>query len=113
VWSSAKKLWPSSWKKPGRVTGGSTFGTLRKHTRIGVSGRTVYPKRLGRSLSGRGLKKLLTPDTPTKKDEIDRQRKLVEEAMARFPSDVNEQIRFTGMKKSTFYNRRRELLHAG
>jgi hypothetical protein len=59
------------------------------------------------------LKKLLTPELPSKKDEIDRQRKLVEEAMTRFHSDVNEQIRFTGMKKSTFYNRRRELLHAG
>lgn len=59
------------------------------------------------------LKKMLTPKLPSKKDEIDRQRKLVEDAMARFPSDVNEQIRFAGMKKSTFYNRRRELLHAG
>lgn len=59
------------------------------------------------------LKKLLTPELPSKKDEIDRQRKLVEEAMTRFPTDLSEQIRFAGMKKSTFYNRRRELLHAG
>ena len=59
------------------------------------------------------LKKLLTTEIPSKKDEIDRQRKLVEEAMARFPADANEQIRFSGLKKSTFYNRRRELLQGG
>lgn len=59
------------------------------------------------------LKKLLTPEIPSKQDEIDRHRKLVEEAMARFPTDVNEQIRFTGLRKSTYYNRRREVLHAG
>jgi Cdc6-like AAA superfamily ATPase len=55
------------------------------------------------------LKKWLTPEIPSKAEEIDQQRILVEEAMARFPSDVTEQIRYTGMKKSTFYKRKREV----
>lgn len=45
----------------------------------------------------------------SKKDDIECQRKSVAEAISRFPNDVVRQMEFSGLRKSTFYKRRREL----
>jgi hypothetical protein len=45
----------------------------------------------------------------SKKEDIARQREQVAEAIKLFPGDVDKQMDFTGLKKSTFYKRRREV----
>jgi hypothetical protein len=58
------------------------------------------------------LKKLASePLVPrTKKDEIDLQRQKVRDALKRFPNDTPAQIAASGLKSSTFYARRKEVI---
>ena len=60
------------------------------------------------------LKKMLlgSPKPITKSQEIEEQRKKVKDALDRCPNDRNRQIEFTGLGKSTFYKRLRELVSA-
>lgn len=46
----------------------------------------------------------------SKRDDIDLQKQKVREAMQRFPNDRQAQIDSSGLKQSTFYNRRKEVL---
>lgn len=57
------------------------------------------------------LKKMLfgSPKPLTKAEEIEEQRRKVKDALNRFPNDRRRQIEFTGLGKSTFYKRQREL----
>lgn len=45
----------------------------------------------------------------SKREDIALQRQKVREAMRKFPDDTNAQIEATGLKQSTFYNRRKEV----
>lgn len=45
----------------------------------------------------------------SKADEIDQQRVRVQDAIRKFPNDRQKQIEFTGLGKSTFYKRLREI----
>jgi hypothetical protein len=58
------------------------------------------------------LKKLASePVVPqTKQDEIDLQRQNVRDALKRFPNDTRAQITASGLKSSTFYARRKEVI---
>lgn len=57
------------------------------------------------------LRKLMAkPATPiSKAEEIEMQKQNVTQALKEFPNDRNRQIEFTGLKKSTFYKRLREI----
>lgn len=46
----------------------------------------------------------------SKKEEIENQRQLVRQAIQQFPDDTHAQLSATGLKKSTFYSRRKEVL---
>jgi hypothetical protein len=48
----------------------------------------------------------------SKKEDIARQREQVAEALKHFPGDVDKQMEFSGLKKSTFYKRRKEVERA-
>jgi hypothetical protein len=48
----------------------------------------------------------------SKKEDIARQRKQVAEALKLLPGDVDKQMEFSGLKKSTFYKRRKEVKRA-
>lgn len=50
-----------------------------------------------------------TPKLLSKADEIDQQRTKVQDAKRKFPNDRPKQIEFTGLGKSTFYKRLKEL----
>ncbi len=60
------------------------------------------------------LNKMMHEPKPSlsKVDEIEEQKRRVKDAMEQFPNDRKKQIEITGLGKSTFYNRRRELLMA-
>lgn len=45
----------------------------------------------------------------SKKEDLAQQRERVAEALTLFPGDVDKQMEFTGLRKSTFYKRRREV----
>jgi hypothetical protein len=49
----------------------------------------------------------------SKQEDIAQQREKVKEAMKLFPNDTNKQIEFSGLKKTTFYERRKEIKRAG
>lgn len=53
-----------------------------------------------------------SPAPPTKREEIEAQRRLVKELVTRFPKDSCRQLAESGLSKSTFYARRREVLGA-
>ncbi len=61
------------------------------------------------------LKKLSSEEVAplSKRDEIELQRQKVRDAMKRFPNDKDAQITATGLKSSTFYARRKEVLSTG
>ncbi len=46
----------------------------------------------------------------SKKEEIENQRQLVRQVMQQFPDDIHAQLNATGLKKSTFYTRKKEVL---
>jgi hypothetical protein len=46
----------------------------------------------------------------SKQEEIERHRKLVRELVAKYPSDTKRQLEESGLRKSTFYARHREVL---
>lgn len=46
----------------------------------------------------------------SKRDDIELQRQKVRDAMRRFPDDRQAQLETSGLKQSTFYNRRKEVL---
>ena len=48
----------------------------------------------------------------SKKEDIAQQRDRVAEALKLFPGDVDKQMEFSGLKKSTFYKRKREVEYA-
>lgn len=48
-----------------------------------------------------------------KREEIELVRQRVREALAKYPGDTERQINATGLNKSTFYTRRKEVLAAG
>ena len=64
-----------------------------------------------RSLVRSSMRKVILskPKTLSKADEINQQRNKVSDALKRFPNDRNKQIEFTGVGKSTFYKRLKEI----
>lgn len=62
------------------------------------------------------LRKIAVDDEVTiplsKKEDIAQQRERVAEALRLFPGDVDKQMEFSGLKKSTFYKRRSEVERA-
>jgi hypothetical protein len=57
------------------------------------------------------LRKLLTEATIpiSKQEEIELQRQLIRELMAKYPGDTQRQLAESGLRKSTFYHRHREV----
>jgi hypothetical protein len=48
----------------------------------------------------------------SKQEQIERQREQVKQAMRKYPNDTKKQMAETGLKKSVFYARRREIIAA-
>jgi hypothetical protein len=55
------------------------------------------------------LHKLLLEQPVSKQEEIEIQRELVRELIAKYPDDTKRQLAESGLRKSTFYNRHREV----
>jgi hypothetical protein len=63
------------------------------------------------------MKKMIADERMTipmsKQDDIAQQRQRVADALQRFPKDRKKQIEFSGLKKTTFYERLKEIKRAG
>lgn len=56
-------------------------------------------------------KPISEPAAPmSKKEELELDRQKVRDAIRKFPNDTAAQIKFSGLEKSTFYNRRKEVV---